>query len=169
MGKLVRTAAIGAVALAVLAALLFAVAFFPRTEVTERPLTVPEAVAVCPIPLPISATEVYVASSRVGGFAGAHLVRFRAEEDVALSLAQLVIAKYNEGESGARVLSTMPTPIESGPKLPDLLAYRLAPERVPWFDVERIHRGYTLGAGGARQPWFWIDTERGLCYYRMTD
>ncbi len=38
-----------------------------------------------------------------------------------------------------------------------------------WFDIHRIAKGVTGGKGYEGEPKIWIDTDRGIFYYSMTD
>ena len=127
----------------------------------SKPLTVEQARQEnCPIPLPDSARHVQFVYASGGLQALEILVRFEAPVDVCRGHIAIVF-----GANQPAVLPLQLTPIKSTP----------APEdhdmvgRATWFDVERIKNGTSTGPAGDWEPQIWIDEDRGIFYYKLTD
>jgi hypothetical protein len=136
------------------------------TDHYTRPLTVEEARRDdCPIPLPDSAHHVQFAFAAGGLQALEILVRFEAPPDVCRRQVQVVFDHWAyQNKTAAYPLLLRP------------LTKRLLPEKkdmVPdtsWFDIEQIEQGSSAsGPAGSWQPEFWVDENRGIFYYKMTD
>jgi len=135
-----------------------------ETKVVRLNMTLSQAQAVLTIPLPAGATNISYASWSMGaGFE--EYLRFEAPPQTCLAHAPVVLAR-------APATGTAPA---SGPA-PSLAPIATPPSPVhssnldvSWFDVQNIREGVTSGGGGSHVPVVWVDANRGVFYYRMTD
>lgn len=120
--------------------------------------------ASCPIPLPPSAHNLYV--SQQGAWLAYHgEVRFHATVEDCVATAQRV---HDEYAARQRRSSAPPIEIDSerGIVPPrDGTGHR----RKWWLNTDFIRKGLYYPGGGAWNPQIWVDTERGIFYFRVTD
>jgi len=147
------------------------------TDHYSTPLTIDQARQQdCPIPLPDSAQHVQWVFAAGGLQALEILVRFEAPVDVCRAHVQTVFDAWSKHwqERGAQ---GQPMNVGAPPLLPPLTTLRAipAPEdndmvgHATWFDVEQIKNGSTAGNNGESTPQVWIDEDRGIFYYKLTD
>ncbi len=129
----------------------------------SRPLSFERAQRRCPIRLPSTAQNVqYKHFSFLLYFAES--VRFEAPVADCLAHIRTVIEDHNARyTSGLRQTPIKWTPITTPPSKVQLGL------DVPWFDIHNIQSGIQAGARGTIQPAIWVDAERGVFYYMMTD
>jgi len=162
---------------AVLMALFFYMMSDKVTDHYSIPLTVEQARQQdCPIPLPDSAHNVQWVFAAGGLQALEILVRFEAPVDVCRAHVQTVFDAWTKhwferGAQGQRMNPWPPSPL-----MPlSSLTSKPAPEdhdmagRATWFDVDHITKGSTAGVVGGSGPQIWIDEDRGIFYYKLTD
>jgi len=131
----------------------------------DSPLTLENARKDLKFLLPDEASDIYYAHY-AQWIAYDFKVKFKAPLEVCKSHALHVIQRYNENEGNPdrkivlefTVISEPPRPEGSGP-----------PINIMWFDVHNIKNGFKIGIKGAQQPMIWIDADRNLFYYRLTD
>jgi len=138
---------------------------FTEEKTVRRDLTLAQAQKECPIPLPAGATNISFARWGEGtGFED--YVRFEAPPQICLAHVAVVLS--GPQSSAARGATSAPSPrtskITSSPS-----PIRSANVDVSWFDVQNIRSGVTAGEGGSHKPTIWVDTERGVFYYHLTD
>lgn len=76
----------------------------------------------------------------------------------------VVIRQWNaKNPSDLRQASETSRPLEQAPRHPQFLL------DVPWFDIENIKDGLSAGTGGPLVPTVWVDSQRGVFYYMVTD
>lgn len=147
------------VLIAILAIPLFIIwsLFFPHKSQTSGPVSLRDADG-CPIPLPPEARNIqYYKYSHWIEFR--EFVRFEASAEVCKSHVAKVVAKWRESHGDY----VAPGPLE--PISDSVDSYKTAPA---WFDVSSIKSGFHAN-GNSSTPTFWIDTDRGVFYYKMTD
>ena len=151
-----------AVILAIPAILIWAI-FFPHVTETSGPVSLDQAED-CPIPLPKEAKNIrFYARFQFNFFV--EFVRFEAPADVCLEHIKPTLNAWGETFD---YLRDEAEPVRELNELPQLL--RLPEEYgVTWFDPHTIRKGVTAGGGGSGIPMIWVDTERGVFYYMLTD
>ncbi len=148
---------------AVTFALLWQTPLIPRYSSSGGPVSVERARRRCPIPLPASARNVQYKTFRFW-VAYEEYVRFEAPVEDCVAHVPVVIRQWNaDSPSDLRQTSETPQPLEQAPRHPGMLL------DVPWFDVENIKKGLSAGAGGPLVPTVWVDSQRGVFYYMVTD
>lgn len=149
--------------------LVLYLAFRPDITQSVQPETVEQArkhdVSMIGIPLPDSAKNVQYAFFSQW-IALLELVRFEAPEEDCRAVAEAIVAKYNvecpdRKIPGLRSINCVPEPDQ-----PTVGRELLS---APWFTPQTIRTGLVAGACGGRQPMVWIDTQRGVLYYRRAD
>ena len=136
---------------------------FPHRDYTSGPVTLAEAKD-CPIPLPDSARNIQFYTWRQLNLF-VEYVRFEAPPQDCLGHVQAVLEDWRNKFDD----STYPNPaplkdIEETPRETCAKQYDIT-----WFDVRNIRTGKAAGGGGSGIPMIWVDTERGVFYYRLTD
>jgi hypothetical protein len=119
---------------------------------SQRPLTVDEARQQFAFDYPDSARRVRFASFSQW-VAYEAILRFEAPADDCIAVAK-------------RVTSAGLVKIEGPSKE---RAFTSPHFRSEWFDPESIATGFSGGARGHRSPKVWVDTDRGVFYYLVTD
>jgi hypothetical protein len=115
----------------------------------------------CPIPLPASAHAVQYAWI-VGGLQYTfQFVRFEAPVADCFAHAQSLFAENAAHNPRYKVPTFVPTSHPSAPGCSEL--------HTEWFDIQNIVDGKSAGNGPGNGPQIWIDTERGVFYYYLTD
>jgi hypothetical protein len=167
----------GAITYANLVALFFYIMSPRVTDHFTTPLTVEQARQQnCPIPLPDSAHNVQWGFAAGGLQALEILVRFEAPVDVCRAHVKTVFDAWTKHwfERGAQGQRMNPWPPPPWMPLSSLTS-KPAPEdhdmagRATWFDVDDIAKGSTAGVVGGSGPQIWIDEDRGIFYYKLTD
>ena len=120
----------------------------------SRPLTVQEATRRSPVPLPASATNVYVATDR-HMVAYSDYVRFEAPVDDCMAHAALLL-----GDDHSRVPITPDSPARW-----NFIGFK---KGLSWFNIHNISNGTAFG-GGFSPVRCWIDSDRHIFYYCRTD
>jgi len=115
----------------------------------------------CVLDLPSSAHNVQYASI-VGGVQYTEaFVRFEAPAPDCLAYASGLLAKSSPSKPSLPAPTLQPTSHPARPGNDSKL-------HVEWFDIENIAEGVTAGEHTS-EPQIWIDTKRGIFYYRATD
>ena len=137
---------------------------FSETHHEDVPLTVTRARELgCPIPLPDSARNVQ--------FAYYHHwiefemdVRFEASPEICKEHVKTVI------EANAKNYKWLPHPTDLIPvtSMPPINNHD-GLGVIPWFDIDNITHGVGRSGQGSYDPDIWIDDDRGIFYYRITD
>ena len=131
---------------------------------TDRPRTVQEAYKLCPIPLPDGAFNVQCADWGAW-LAVVRIVKFQAPVEVCKVHAIRLVEEHNRSNPGRVPLSITLQALRT-PRAP----VSLPPEmEVDWFDVNNILSGFIAGESGSHTPQVWIDDQRGVFYYLLTD
>jgi len=135
----------------------------PHLRQTHGPVPLEKAGSGCPIPLPASARNIQYRSFI---FFQAYEDSVRSEAPVAdcLAHADRVFKYWRERYRSDLYQEPGPLqPIDQPPQHPHLSA------EIPWFDVENIRNGMNAGCRHPMQPTVWIDLDRGVFYYLLTD
>ena len=131
----------------------------------DSPLTLEQARKDLRFPLPDEASTIYYAHYRQW-IAYDFIVKFNAPVELCKSHALVLIEKYNENEENIdRHISLDFEDITEPP-------YKTPigdPLNIDWFDIHHIKNGLFIGSYGPMQPSIWIDTDRNIFYYRLTD
>jgi hypothetical protein len=92
-------------------------------------------------------------------------VRFAAPVDDCVAFAEATIAQHNEAhpDRPARELC----PIAEAGDFPE--PARSTALSIAWFNPKAIRQGFAGGNIGSHTPQLWVDTERGIVYYKYTD
>ena len=143
----------------------------PKTRITEQPMSRSDYIAdFGNTNLPVSASNIWIASSSVGMGGRARLYRFDAPYSDCLAYAAQLIRRSNSNSDSNHQASTElltisdpPSPIQSRM----MQAYGL--ETLDWFDVETVRNGFTGRGPPLGLSSFWIDTDRNRFYYYWTD
>ena len=92
-------------------------------------------------------------------------VRFEAPPETCLAHVAVVLEAYSPKEK-----------VASQPSLPATSKITAIPGPwtsqeidISWFDVQNIRNGVTAGSFGSQLPMVWVDTDRGVFYFRLTD
>lgn len=119
---------------------------------------------ICPLQLPSSARNLYVADE--GFWLACHCeVRFNATVDDCIVTAQQVQRQFAD-EVGIPVRQPEKIDRAHGVLPPhDHWGQR----RRWWLDVDSIQNGLYYRGGGSWEPEMWIDTDRGIFYFRVSD
>ena len=136
---------------------------FPHESSTSGPVSLDDATG-CPIPLPDSARNIQY-FTRFHWQAFSDFVKFEAPVKDCLDHVDVVIADWQEdydGRSLGRPLSPIAEPIQP-------IHFVVDEHGLDWFDPHTIKEGESAGAGGSCRPRIWVDTQRGIFYYMMTD
>lgn len=131
----------------------------------DSPLTLEQAREELSFPLPDEASDIYYAHY-FQWIAYDFIVKFKAPVEVCKSHALLLVEQYNENEGN--VDRHIPLEFMDIIKPPRILQIS-EPLNVDWFDVQHIKSGLMIGKDNPSQPCIWIDADRNLFYYRMTD
>lgn len=165
VGALVATLAIGA---------LFELArgcfpsgsLFPEYKLLRQNVPLEQAQKECPIPLPANAKNISYGHWSCGiGFED--YLRFEAPPETCLAHIAVVLEACSPKEHIAsqpslpkpNKIASPPQPVRSSSREFD----------VGWFDIQNIRNGVTAGRGFSSDPQVWVDTNRGVFYYRITD
>lgn len=131
---------------------------------SEEPMTLDEARQQLRFELPEGANNIMY-SQYAYWIAYEFTLKFEAPPEVCKKHALLLIENYNRDNPDRplrvelRELDEPPNPIPSSP-----------PTNVTWFDVHKIKNGFFAGSStGSHKPRIWVDADRGVLYYRMTD
>ena len=137
--------------------------FFPHETKTSGPVSLDRAQD-CPIPLPPSARNIQFYKWYPFNFF-IEFVRFEAPVEDCMGHVETVLAVWRKDFD---YLSDLPKPVSDLEEPPRLHAF--AKERgVAWFDPHSIRKGVSASGGGSGVPMIWVDTERGVFYYMLTD
>lgn len=129
---------------------------------TTRPLSRSELTAsLLPVPIPPEASDIQFAEYREWQ-AYEMYVRFRAPTDVCGAYAKALIDNQNAKPQTKRIsefrtMTTAPAKVSS------------TELSIDWFTPDTIKTGSEAGDDGSWNPRIWIDSERGIFYYRLTD
>jgi hypothetical protein len=137
--------------------------FFPHETTTSQPVSLDQAEG-CPIPLPPTARNIQFYKWWQFNFFR-EFVRFEAPvADCIKHIASVRVAWGNEFD----YLRNDFEPVHNleKPPMPSCLAHERG---VTWFDPQNIRKGLTAGGGGSGIPTIWVDTERGVFYYELSD
>jgi hypothetical protein len=155
-----RAVAIGVLGLVGFAVWVFV---FPHETKTDGPVALQQAKH-CPIPLPQSARNIqFLKQSQWISYI--EYVRFEAPPQDCLDHVKVVLDAWRKHADPSVYPDPDPMEIIKTPPYRDLVAEQAG---VNWFDIDNIKRGVTR-SGGSGVPAIWIDTERGIFYYRLTD
>lgn len=131
---------------------------------TTTPLTVHQARECLRYPFPDTAAKIQYASYREG-VAVNDVLRFEAPVADCLAAAQEIIDRHVRERPDlvncATHGSTATLPTTSGP--PGL------PLSAPWFTPHQIQNGQAFGWHGSHCPTIYVDTDRGVLYYELSD
>lgn len=175
MGKVISKRSLAVLVSALLALIIVTAALFwrglgyitypakPEVLQTERAVQLKDAQK-CPISLPSTAKDIYYAS--YSQFSVSQIfVRFEVPYEDAVLHAQRLFREYAARDGRVTEVSD-PRPIIEPPEL----RIEPLPElHVGWFDIEHIHNGVTFGDINVGGPRIWIDKDRNLFFYCLTD
>lgn len=136
----------------------------PVTKV-DAPISLEQARKELKFPLPDEATEIFYAGYSQW-MAYEFRVKYNAPVEVCKSQALLLIERYNK-ENPDQKISLKFSEISELPFQETENTY--PPLNITWFDVHNITNGFVIGGGGSYCPMIWIDADRGLIYYCVTD
>jgi len=136
----------------------------PNVEQTSRPLSFQEARSKCPIPLPAGARNVQFAFIQDWIYYQC-FVRFEVNYDEGVAHAENVFRDHAE-QMKWKFTEPRREPITSPPS-PGISPDRAL--RVEWFDVAKIRSGISFGELNSWQPQVWVDKDRNLFFYCLTD
>jgi hypothetical protein len=128
--------------------------FHETIEETRGPVTREKALKHCIISLPESARDVQYAWVVGGMQYTQQYVRFEAPVDDCYAQAKRIL------RTNQPTFSKTSRPL--GPPSCEQL-------HTKWFDVDKIAEGVVAGDGSDHGPQIWIDTQRGVFYYYLTD
>jgi|SRR5882672_3461584 len=136
------------------------------TSCTTRPISLEEAEKTFTFPFPRSASNIQFACYKEF-LACTILVRFEAPSADCIAAVPAALdyqgfAEINKLSDEARVLR--PVSKMFFDKTQDT-----GPLVVPWFNPDQIGVGLETGFAGSYEQKVWIDTERGIFYYRLCD
>lgn len=136
----------------------------PTIEQTTKPLALEEARSKCPISLPDEAKNIqYAYYSDVTVHQS--FVRFEIPYEIGVAHVEAVFREH-----ARRMKWPFESPAEGAITKPPQLSLTPAPElRIGWFDIESIRHGKTYGELNSWQPQVWIDTDRNLFFFCLTD
>lgn len=119
---------------------------------------------ICPIDLPPSAHNLYV--SEQGAWLAHHCeVRFDATVEDCIATADRVKVRFAD-EFDRELQEPFRIDRERGVVPPsDLVVSR----RKWWLTTNSIRNGLYYPGGGSSEPEVWVDTDRGVFYFRVTD
>jgi hypothetical protein len=135
---------------------------------TRGPVSVVQARA-CPIALPVTARNIQYRKYR-HWVAFKDCVRFEAPVEDCIAHTRRVV-----GPGALKPYPDSPAWMPAGKdgkpdaELQAIWLASQAPRYAPWFDLASTKRGLTGGEGGSSQAQVWIDLDRGVFYYAMTD
>ena len=136
----------------------------PEIVRIDKPISADEAKGRCPIALPPEAKNVYYAVySHVIAYES--FVRFEIPYAKGIEFAEEVFKAH------ARKMGwsfTKPQTLQLSGK-PELDFEPRKELKVSWFDIQGIRKGVTIGKLVSWQPQVWIDEERNLFFYCLTD
>ena len=136
----------------------------PTIEQTTRPLALEEARPKCPISLPREAKNIqyaYFSDATVHQ----SFVRFEVPYEIGLSHVDEVFREH-----ARRMNWAFKRPAALAITEPPRLSLTPFPElRIGWFDIEKVRHGKTYGELNSWQPQVWIDTDRNLFFFCLTD
>lgn len=136
----------------------------PTIEQTTKPLALEEARSKCPISLPREAKNIqyaYYSDATVHQ----SFVRFEVPYEIGLSHVDEVFREH-----ARRMKWTFKSPAEVAlTEAPSLSVTPMPQLHVGWFDVEKVHRGKTYGELNSWQPQVWIDVDRNVFFFCLTD
>jgi hypothetical protein len=120
---------------------------------------------ICPIELPPSASHLYATSGGLLTYYHAE-VRFCAPVDDCLAVA------VREQQRSAAELGGLPIPqpvqLDRAKGMwPQMVAYNT--RRKWWLSFHSIQKGVWYPSSGSYRPNIWVDTDRGILYYHITD
>jgi hypothetical protein len=130
-------------------------------------LALDQAQKVCPIPLPISATNIWIATYYHFQALGEY-VRFEAPAEDCKEHVRSILTQHRERFEHLRGHFDEGEWREITPTNRPQIAIVGFRNGLSWFDVEHITNGVTMG-GGPCIPQFWVDYDRGIFYYCLTD
>jgi hypothetical protein len=136
----------------------------PTIEQTTRPLALKEARQKCPIALPEGAMNIqfaYYSDATVHQ----SLVRFEVAFEIGVFHVDEVFREHAR-RMGWSFKSPAGRAITEAPSLSLTPMPQL---HVGWFDVEKIHHGKTYGELNSWQPQVWIDEDRNVFFFCLTD
>ena len=137
--------------------------FYPHVAKTSGPVSLEQAED-CPIPLPKGAKNIRFYSRMQFNFF-VEFVRFEAPVTVCRQHIGPALSAWGETFDYLRDEAEPVRELDEPPR----------PQRYPeeygvtWFDPHTIRKGVTAGGGGSGIPMIWVDTERGIFYYMLTD
>lgn len=187
--RLIKVGCLTIVAFVACLAILVAIGFFvfildarrdiqPMIVHSPGPVSVAHARAACPagIPFPDSATNIQYASFSLWQ-AHADYVKFEAPVEDCVAAAEMILRPRDvpatrpasPGEEGS-VLQRLPKN-DADTDWVDGRPNGVEDEfiKAPWFDPANVRVGFEGGGYGSHAKTVWIDAERGILYYRVTD
>lgn len=136
----------------------------PTIEQTTKPLGLEEAGRKCPIPLPKEAKNIQYA--RYSDWAvHQSFVRFEVPHEIGVAHVEKVFREH-----ARRMKWRFRSPTERAITKPPRLSLTPASDlRIGWFAIGSIRHGKTYGELNSWQPQVWIDTNRNLFFFCLTD
>jgi len=148
--------------LVILASFVWAI-FLPHETKTSQSVSLDHAGG-CPIPLPPTASNIQFYKHVQFNFFS-EFVRFEAPVDDCIKHIESVRAAWGKEFDYLRYRFEPARSLDE-PPMPQTLAQERG---VTWFDPHNIRKGLTAGGGGSGIPNIWVDTERGVFYYELSD
>jgi hypothetical protein len=132
---------------------------------TDSPLTLEQARKDLRFPLPDGASDIYYA--RYAQWKSYDfIVKYKAPVEICKSHAILLVEQFNKKE--ANVDRHIPLEFKNITEPPQMMHIG-QPLNVNWFDVHHIKNGLMIAGNNSMRPSIWIDIDRNLFYYRLTD
>jgi hypothetical protein len=131
----------------------------------DSPLTLEQARNNLRFPLPDEASDIYYAHYSQW-IAYDFIVKFKAPVETCKSHAMLLVEQYNKNEGNVDRRIPLKFIDITEPPLMEQIDQTL---NVDWFDVHNIKNGLMISGNNPSQPSIWIDVDRNLFYYRLTD
>jgi hypothetical protein len=143
--------------------LVFWALFLPHTTQTDGPISLAEAEE-CPIPLPDSAARIQFYDWFMLNLFQEY-VKFEAPAEDCRAHVDVVLREWREVFDNLDKPYGPPEPVDPHP----LSRTSPHPSAPAWFDPQTIQTGLHYRGHGSGYPDIWIDTQRGIFYYQLTD
>lgn len=141
---------------------------------TGTPLSYQDAIknGHCPIALPSEARNIQFVDFYAGFGGFSQHVRFEAPVETCREHAKRVLNAYNSKvTANFQRVRTSPAPLipEHVQSVARSARSGQVVSRAAWFDIDEIQTGEAWGDDSGRGPVVFVDTERGIFYFRCTD
>jgi hypothetical protein len=136
----------------------------PSIVESQGRLTLAEAKNQLDVVFPDSAHDIQFACYRQW-IAIEDFIRFEAPIDDCISFAEQTIARHNSAHPDRPIPGLSPiTDVGNSGEIS-----RSTELSTEWFDLAAIRNGFASGGVGSHMPQLWIDSDRGVVYFKYTD